>query len=39
MTHHALIDALEARLTAAPPPGVSSAYAAGFFARMCASSP
>ena len=33
MTPHALLDALEARLTAAPPPGVSSAYAAGFFAR------
>ncbi|MBK9648168.1 MAG: hypothetical protein IPO67_23955 [Deltaproteobacteria bacterium] len=33
MTPHALLDALEARLVTAPPPGVSSAYAAGFFAR------
>ena len=33
MTPQALLDSLEARLVTAPPPGVSSAYAAGFFAR------
>ncbi len=33
MTPQALLDGLEARLVTAPPPGVSSAYAAGFFVR------
>ena len=33
MTPKALLDTLEARLVSAPPPGVSAAYVAAFFAR------